>query len=167
MRLARLPLAASLACASAGLTIAFVKSGHDDLAGTLLAFALVPPVVQVVAQSRRNYGSADIYDRKLAAWITLAPALIYLPVLLFCIIAITDWPQAQDTAQGVAYVAAFLLGIYGALVLAAVKQKLIPEHYCDVCSTRILWRRRQYLEASSRRTLCKKCAFERGVRRGR
>lgn len=42
LRLARLPFAASVGCFSAALTIAFVNSGHGDLAATTLAFALVP-----------------------------------------------------------------------------------------------------------------------------
>lgn len=165
VRLARLPFAASIGCFSAGLTIAFVNSGHGDLAATTLAFALVPPLAQVVSQGRSQYRSADIHDRAAAAGIVLAPSAIYIPVIVLTIVSITDWPSVRALAQACAYFSSALLALHGAAVLGLVKQQVIPEHFCDACGARIVWRRRQFLEVKSRRTLCKACARQRGVRR--
>lgn len=165
VRLARLPFAASLGCFSAGLTVAFVNSGHGDLAATTLAFALVPPLAQVIVQGRSQYRSADIHDRAAAAGLILAPSVLYIPVVVLTLLSIIDWPNVRAVAQACAYLSAVLLAIHGTAVLGLVKQQVIPEHFCDACGGRIVWRRRQFLEVSSRRTLCKTCARERGVRR--
>ncbi|MEV0953080.1 hypothetical protein [Promicromonospora sp. NPDC050249] len=166
LNLARLPFGAAFGCLNAGLSIAFIMAGLEDLGATTLAFSLLPPLVRAITERRSEYRSADIHDRRATLWLSGAPTLIYFPIILFAILTITDWAGLRELAQILAYSAAGGLALHGSLIVLAVRQQVIPEHYCDMCGNRIVWRRRQHLDILSRRTLCRSCGRERGITRG-
>lgn len=162
MSLARWPFAAAFGLIADGLTLAFAKVDHYDLASAALTIALLPPLAQLAMTRRTRYGSADIHERQPHRWLVFGPVLPYVVLTSLACLAITDWTASTDVVQALCYLSAVLNILLGAGVLTAVKQQAIPEHFCDGCGNRIVLRRQSALHRASRRTLCRRC-FEEGA----
>lgn len=155
--LAMLPFAGCVGLFSSALTIALVFGGYTDMAAVTLALALAPPVLQAVRPSTGFYRSADIHSRSPGAWIFATSIALYAPATLFAVLTITDLSELRRVSQVVCYAFGVLLGLLGTAILVAVREQILPPHYCDVCTTRLIWRRRSRLHRASRRTVCQRC----------
>lgn len=153
--LAMLPFAGCVGLFSSALTIALVYGGYTDMAAVTLALALAPPVLQAVRPSTDFYRSADIHSR--SPWIFAMSIALYAPATLFAVLTITDLSELRRVSQVVCYAFGVLLGLLGTAILVAVREQILPPHYCDVCTTRLIWRRRSRLHRASRRTVCERC----------
>lgn len=167
--LAMLPFAGCVGLLASALTIALVYGGYTDMAAVTLALALAPPVLQAVRPSTGFYRSADIHSRSPGAWIFTISIILYVPAALFAIVTITDLTELRRVSQVLCYAFGVLLGLLGTAILLAVREQILPPHYCDVCTARLIWRRRSRLHRASRRTVCETCFADieaRGQARG-
>lgn len=156
--LSRIPFAGAFGLVSAGLMVAFDLAGRDDLAATALAFAMIPPLAQVVNPARTAYNSADIrQDGTIRRWLLALGGLYLLPAAI-AVWSISDMTALRSFALALCYAVGALFALLGIGVLWGVDQQFIPYHYCDGCAKRIHWRRRSTLDQGSRRTLCKTCS---------
>ncbi|NES16565.1 MULTISPECIES: hypothetical protein [Micromonospora] len=155
--LAMLPFAGSVGLLATGLTIALMYAGYTDMAAVALALALAPPALQAARPSTGFYRSADIHSRGPAVWIFALSMAAYVPTTLFAILTLTDLSHLRRLSQSLCYSLGVLLGLFGIGILVAVREQVLPAHYCDVCTHRLFWRRRSRLHWASRRTVCQGC----------
>jgi hypothetical protein len=155
--LALFPFAGCLGLLAAGLTLALLAADLDDMAAVGLALALFPPVVQAIRPSGGFYRSADIRSRGPGFLVALLTVTIYVGATLFALVTITDLRSLRMLAEIICYAAGGVLGVLGSVILLAVREQVLPPHYCDGCTKRLWWRRRSHLHWKSRRTLCGTC----------
>lgn len=162
--LSRVAFAAAFGLLAAGVMLAFIKADFESLSASILAFVILPPLAQVALQGRASYGSADIPPSRKRWIILVAPLIVYIPLVAAALMATVDYPAMRNVVQLLCYIFGLVVGGFGALILGAVDQQVVPRHYCDRCSSRIYWRRRSTLDISDRRTLCDACAKVKGLK---
>lgn len=149
--------AASLGLLAGGYTLALLAAGHEDLAAVSLALAATPPVLQAIKPSGEFYRSADIHVRGPSFWLYSVSVMAYLIGVILVLAAITSAPDLSPTVQALSYILGATTGTLGLCIIAATQQQVIPPHYCDMCTRRIIWRRKSRLHLATRRTVCRPC----------
>jgi len=142
---------------AAAFTLALINSNLSDLASTVLAFALLPPALQLLSRQRFFFPSTDINRYSITDWLSLLSLFIYLPLIMLTGLSLILIPSLRSTLGAIDFSVGMFLFLVGGIYIFLLDGGVFQHYACDKCEKRIYWRKNTYLHIPTRRTLCPQC----------
>lgn len=142
---------------AAAFTLALINSNLSDLASAVLAFALLPPALQLLSRQRFFFPSTDISRYSIADWLSLLSLTIYLPLIILTSLSLVLFPALRLTLEALDLYTGIILFLTGGMYIFLLDGGVFQHYSCDKCEKRIIWRKNAYLHIPTRRTLCRQC----------
>jgi len=142
---------------AAAFTLALLNSNLSDLASAVLAFALLPPALQLLSRQKFFFPSTDISRYSIADWLSLLSLMIYLPLIILTSLSLVLIPVLRTTLVIVDLYTGIFLFLAGGVYIFLLDGGVFQHYSCDKCEKRIYWRKNTYLHIPTRRTLCLQC----------
>ena len=142
---------------AAAFTLALLNSNLSDLAATILAFALLPPALQLLSRQKLFFPSTDISKFSAADWLSLVSLVIYLPLITMTGLYLIFVTSIRSTLEVINFTLGIVLFLLGGLYILLLDGGVFQHYACDKCEKRIYWRKNTFLHIPTRRTLCLQC----------
>jgi hypothetical protein len=142
---------------AAAFTLALVNSNLSDLASAVLAFALLPPALQLFSRQKIFFPSTDISRFSITDWFSLFSLMIYLPLIVLTSLSFVILPALRTTLEVVNLCTGLFLLLAGGMYIFLLDGGVFQHYSCDKCEKRIYWRKNTFLHLPTRRTLCRQC----------